>query len=66
MLQKLVRKAREGVYSVQRAQVRPTRRGSGKTRAPRFVAGKRPKIVKKKLAADMALAVDAGKKLKLR
>jgi len=66
MLGKLIRRGREKVYSVQRAQVRPAARGSGKSRKPRFIAGKRPKVVKKALAADIALSVDAAKKLKLR
>jgi hypothetical protein len=55
MLGKLVRRAREGVYSVQRAQVRPKARGTGKTRKAKSVRVKKPKaaIGKRQLAKDI-------------
>lgn len=55
MFGKIVRRAKEAVYSVQRAQVRPTARGTGKTRKARYIAGKKPKaaIGKRQLAKDL-------------
>jgi hypothetical protein len=55
MLGKIVRSARRGVYSVQRARVRPKKRGTGKTRKVRSVRVKKPKaaISKRQLAKDI-------------